>query len=93
MAMKDAGSMQAPTQPLAPATATTVEKAPGIVSETARRFFANRLSVLGLIVVLLILAAAILADVLAPYPRDFVFFADMLEDPSPEHVGHRPAPR
>ena len=89
--MKDTGSMHVPTQPamptqpLMPATTATAEKAPGIVSETARRFFANRLSVLGLVVVVPILWAAVFADLLAPYPRDHVFFADMLEDPSLEH--------
>lgn len=63
-----------------------VEKAPGILRETARRFFGNRLSVLGLLVVLTIIVVAVLADVLAPYPRDFVFFANMLENPTPEHL-------
>lgn len=63
-----------------------VEKAPGIASETARRFFSNRLSVLGLLVVLVIVGTALLADLLAPYPRDFVFFTDMLKDPSPNHL-------
>jgi oligopeptide transport system permease protein len=63
-----------------------VEKAPGILRETARRFFGNRLSVLGLLVVLLIIVTAVLADVLAPYPRDFVFFANILENPTPAHL-------
>lgn len=63
-----------------------VEKAPGILRETARRFFGNRLSVLGLLVVLAIIVVAVLADVLSPYPRDFVFFANMLENPTPEHL-------
>ena len=83
---------QAEPLPRTPVPATVlanppaVEKAPGIASETARRFFSNRLSVLGLLVVLFIIATALLADVLAPYPRDFVFFADMLKDPSPNHL-------
>lgn len=63
-----------------------VEQAPGIVRETARRFMGNRLSVLGLLVVMVIMLTALLADLLAPYPRDFVFFADMLKDPSPQHL-------
>ncbi len=63
-----------------------VEKAPGILRETGRRFLGNRLSVLGLLVVALIMLTALLADVLAPYPRDYVFFADMLKDPSPAHL-------
>ena len=74
--------------------APTVEVAPGILSETARRFFSNRLSVLGLIFIILILLAAIFADVLAPAPRDFVFFGHTLEPAGPGHplgtdaVGH-----
>ena len=59
-----------------------VEKAPGILRETARRFVGNRLSVLGMLVVGLIILTAVLADVLAPHPRDFVFFANMLENPT-----------
>lgn len=68
------------------AAPTPVEKAPGILRETARRFFGNRLSVLGMLVVGLIIVTAVLADVLAPYPRDYVFFANMLENPTPEHL-------
>jgi len=84
--VKRAESLPVPTQPVAPASAAPIEKAPGIASETARRFFANRLSVIGLLVVGLILGAALFADLLAPYPRDHVFFADMLKDPSPAHL-------
>jgi len=82
------------TTPSATIGAPTVEVAPGILSETLRRFFANRLSVLGLIFIILILLAAIFADVLAPAPRDFVFFGHTLEPPGPGHplgtdaVGH-----
>ncbi|MFN8622768.1 MAG: ABC transporter permease [Chloroflexota bacterium] len=74
--------------PAVPTTAAPVpvEKAPGIVRETARRFLGNRLSVLGLLVVLLIMLVALLADVLSPYPRDYVFFANMLENPTPQHL-------
>lgn len=74
-----------PSVPTA-AAPVPVEKAPGILRETARRFFGNRLSVLGLLVVLAIIVVAVLADVLSPYPRDFVFFADMLKNPTPEHL-------
>ncbi len=49
--MKSAEIMPVPSQPVVPASAAKVEKAPGIVSETARRFSANRLSMLGLLVV------------------------------------------
>jgi len=68
------------------ATKQAVEKAPGIVSETARRFVSNRLSMVGLLFVGLILGTAILADLIAPHPRDYVFFTAMLADPSPEHL-------
>ena len=62
-----------------------IEAAPGTVSEAARRFFANRLAVIGLVVALLIIAVAILADVLSPYPRDFADFSQVLQYPSPAH--------
>ena len=62
--------------------APAVEVAPGILSETARRFFSNRLSVLGLIVILLILFAAVFADFLAPAPRDYAVFKDTLLPPA-----------
>jgi ABC-type dipeptide/oligopeptide/nickel transport system permease subunit len=73
-----------PTPPMAMAAAA-VEVAPGIMSETARRFFSNRLSVLGLIVILLILFAAVFADFLAPAPRDYAVFKDTLLSPGPGH--------
>ena len=62
-----------------------IETAPGTAAEAARRFLANRLAVIGLVVALLIIAVAILADVLAPYPRDFADFSEVLQFPSPEH--------
>lgn len=60
--------------------------APGFAREAARRFLANRLSVLGLVVVILIALAAILADVLAPYPRDLAVFTETLDGPSAAHL-------
>ena len=84
--MKRAQSVELPNQPLAPFNASAIEVAPGIMAETGRRFFANRLSVVGLLVVGLLMAAAVFADVLAPYPRDFAVFADTLRPPSPEHL-------
>ena len=84
--MKRAQSLAVPTKPLAPFNAPAIEVAPGIMAETARRFFANRLSVVGLLVVGLLMAAAVFADVLAPYPRDFAVFAETLRPPSPEHL-------
>jgi oligopeptide transport system permease protein len=76
-----------PIGPMAPMLvgASTVEVAPGILKETARRFFSNRLSVLGLAFIVLILLAAIFADVLAPAPRDFAVFKDTLLPPGPGH--------
>lgn len=66
--------------------APAVTVAPGIAGEAVRRFFANRLSVLGLIVVILIALAAIFADVLAPYPRDAAVFTETLRPPSGDHL-------
>jgi ABC-type dipeptide/oligopeptide/nickel transport system permease subunit len=74
-----------PTTPPMAIAAPAVEVAPGILSETARRFFSNRLSVLGLIVILLILFAAVFADFLAPAPRDYAVFKDTLLSPGPGH--------
>jgi ABC-type dipeptide/oligopeptide/nickel transport system permease subunit len=74
-----------PTTPAVTIAAPAVEVAPGILSETARRFFSNRLSVLGLIVILLILFAAVFADFLAPAPRDYAVFKDTLLSPGPGH--------
>jgi len=74
-----------PTTPAVAIAAPAVEVAPGILSETARRFFSNRLSVLGLIVILLILFAAVFADFLAPAPRDYAVFKDTLLPPGPGH--------
>jgi ABC-type dipeptide/oligopeptide/nickel transport system permease subunit len=66
--------------------ATPVEVAPGILAETVRRFFANRLSVVGLAVVVLLFFAAVFADLLAPTPRDFAVFSETLQNPSREHL-------
>jgi ABC-type dipeptide/oligopeptide/nickel transport system permease subunit len=77
--------VESPTTPPTSIGAPVVEVAPGIMAETARRFFSNRLSVVGLIVILLILFAAIFADVLAPAPRDYAVFKDTLLPPGPGH--------
>src|SRR5687767_6919353 len=63
-----------------------VEVAPGVLAETARRFVANRLAVAGLIVVTFLVGAAVLADVLSPYPRDFATFSQVLKHPTAEHL-------
>lgn len=62
-----------------------VEVAPGVVREAARRFFANRLAVGGLVVAVAIILCAIFADVLAPQERDYANFAEILQFPSAEH--------
>ncbi len=62
-----------------------IEVAPGTGAEAARRFFANRLAVIGLVVALTIVVVAVLAEVLAPYPRDFADFSQVLQYPSPAH--------
>ena len=72
-------------QPRDPGQRIAIEVAPGTGAEAARRFRANRLAVIGLVVALLILAVAILADVLAPYPRDFADFSQVLQFPSAAH--------
>jgi oligopeptide transport system permease protein len=63
-----------------------VEIAPGVLREAARRFFANRLAVGGLVVAALIVLAAAGADLLAPYGRDTANFAEILQFPSREHL-------
>jgi len=62
-----------------------IEIAPGVLREAARRFFGNRLAVGGLVVASLILLAALLADLIAPYGRDVANFAEILQFPSREH--------
>lgn len=84
--MKRAESVPAPILPGVLTGTPPIEAAPGIVAETARRFFANRLSVVGLLVAGLIIATAVLADVLAGYPRDFMVLSETLQLPSPAHV-------
>lgn len=55
-------------------------------ADAARRFFRNRLAVLGLAIVSLFLFLAVFADVLAPYPYDRAVFTKVLlfpfEDPA-----------
>lgn len=50
-----------------------------------RRVLRNPLSAAGLVVVLVVLVAAALADLLAPYPFDLVNFDATLQPPSPAH--------
>jgi oligopeptide transport system permease protein len=74
------------SQPGVPMGSPVVEVAPGVLAETARRFMANRLSVAGLLIVIGLAIAAVLADVLSPYPRDFAVFSQVLKPPSPQHL-------
>jgi oligopeptide transport system permease protein len=76
----------APAYPARAAAEPQIEIAPGVLREAARRFFANRLAVGGLVVASAIMLAALLADLIAPYPRDFANFAEILQFPSREHL-------
>jgi oligopeptide transport system permease protein len=78
-------AVPARAHPVRPAAEPRVEVAPGVLSEAARRFAANRLAVVGLVVAAVIVFAAAFADLIAPYPRDFADFAAILEFPSREH--------
>ena len=64
----------------------TVEVAPGVLREAARRFFSNRLAVGGLVVASLIVFCAVFADLIAPFGRDQANFAEILQDPSRDHL-------
>ncbi len=67
------------------ATDLRAEQAPSIWQEAARRFLANPMAVAGLVLAALIVLCAILADVLAPFPRDVANFAEVLQFPSRKH--------
>ncbi|MDE0076171.1 MAG: hypothetical protein OXO50_01555 [Caldilineaceae bacterium] len=45
--------------------------------DAARRFLRNRLAVIGLAIVLLFLFLAVFADLVAPFPYDKVYFAQV----------------
>jgi oligopeptide transport system permease protein len=79
-------AVPAPAYPTRAAAEPQIEIAPGVLREAARRFFANRLAVGGLVVAGLIFFAALFADLIAPYPRDFANFAEILQFPSREHL-------
>lgn len=49
--------------------------------DAARRFFKNRLAVLGLLIVSSFILMAVLADILAPYPYDKAYFSKVLRFP------------
>ena len=56
--------------------------------DAARRFFRNRLAVLGLIIVSTFIFMAIFADLITPYPYDYAFFTKVLLPPftDPDHL-------
>jgi oligopeptide transport system permease protein len=64
---------------------TTIEQAPSMWADAARRFFANRLAVAGLVVASLIVCCAVFADVLALTKRDYANFTEVLQFPSARH--------
>jgi len=53
-----------------PVTPVTLRKQRTLLQDAVRRFFQNRLAVLGLIIVVFFLSLAIFADILAPFPYD-----------------------
>jgi oligopeptide transport system permease protein len=61
------------------------ERPTSIWADAARRFFANRLAVAGLVVASLIVFCALFADILALQPRDYANFAEVLQFPSRKH--------
>jgi len=63
-----------------------VEKAPSIWAEVARRFLANPLAVIGLVIASLIVFFALSADVLPLAERDFATFSEVLDFPSAQHL-------
>lgn len=62
--------------PLAPAAPVLRHRS--LWRDAARRFFKNRLAILGLVIVLSFLSLALFADWLAPYPYDKVHFDKVL---------------
>lgn len=67
----------------------TAARRPAIRARWLRRFFRNRLSTVGLALVLLVIAAAVFARYLAPYPADAgptVHFGNTLQPPSLSHL-------
>jgi peptide/nickel transport system permease protein len=63
----------------------TLESLPGTRRRLVRRLLRSPLAVAGLVVVLVAVGAALLANLVAPYPSDVTDFAAALQPPSPEH--------
>jgi len=68
------GNMGAPNNPAVP---VSLRKHRTLWQDAVRRFFNNRLAILGLIIVILFLFLAIFADFLAPYPYDKADFTSV----------------
>jgi oligopeptide transport system permease protein len=73
---------------LSVSSAKTSTKHRTLWQDTTRRFFRNRLAILGLVIVVTLLFVAISADFLAPYPYDYAFFTKVLLAPfkDPDHT-------
>ena len=56
--------------------------------DAVRRFFRNRLAILGLVIVGVFIFFALAADFIAPYPYDYAFFTKVLLTPfqDPDHL-------
>lgn len=68
------GDMGAPNNPAVP---VSLRKHRTLWQDAVRRFFNNRLAILGLIIVIFFLFLAIFADILAPYPYDKADFTSV----------------
>jgi peptide/nickel transport system permease protein len=74
------------TLELTPADPQALDSLPGTSRRLVRRLLRSPLAVGGLVVVLVAVGAAILADVVAPYPADRADFAAALQPPSGAHL-------
>ncbi|HLV57300.1 MAG TPA: ABC transporter permease [Natronosporangium sp.] len=72
--------------PEAPPPAAPPAAAPAQRRRALRRILRNPLSAGGLVVVAVMLLAAALADVVAPFPYELTNFDTTLQPPSPEHL-------
>ncbi len=68
-----------------PATAVEFGRQRTLWSDAARRFAQNKLAMAGLVVALVLILAAIFADLLAPQPYDRVVLSETLQFPSRAH--------
>lgn len=73
------------TLELSTVDAEALDALPGPRRRLVKRLARNPLAVAGLVVVLIAVAAALLADLVAPYPADRTNFAAALQPPSTQH--------